>query len=546
MVEKILLYFRTIKDLKLIQILFRAKNSINLTRLKNYRSKNYQTNSFPDIRDIKNIFFEKRRSIISEDTLSFLNRTRRLHFPNDWNNKEFDILWNYNLHYFDGLNNYETSFEEKTSLIYKWIKDNEIGYGVGWDPYPTSLRTVNWIKFCWISSYQSDEINDSLFEQGNYLYDNLEYHLLGNHLLENAKALIFLGVYFSGAQAKKWLNKGVEIIVQQSKEQILNDGGHFELSPMYHSIMLELYIDLFSISKLSIAPTILQKTQKFLKKIICNMSEWLDVMHHPDNRLPHFNDSAHGIAPEVKNLLGSARSITKHDLTCNPRSFLESSGFYKITKDDYELFFDVGDIGPSFLPGHGHADSLSIEMSLFKQRCFVNLGTSIYQDTERRKFERSTAAHNTIEIDHTNSSEVWSSFRVGRKAKIIDIQKGSNSVSATHDGYRFLKGAPLHTRKIVSNSKNILVEDRIKSSSSHTIIARYHLHPCIRVSLTDNKDILKIILKNGKEVYFKALQGSINLIDNYYAEGFGSLSSCKTIEIISNDHENICVEVNWK
>ena len=42
-------------------------------------------------------------------------------------------------------------------------------------------------------------------------------------------------------------------------------------------------------------------------------------------------------------------------------------------------------------------------------------------DDERRRYDRSTAAHNTVSIDGTDSSEVWQIFRVGRRAKAYPL-----------------------------------------------------------------------------------------------------------------------------
>jgi hypothetical protein len=64
------------------------------------------------------------------------------------------------------------------------------------------------------------------------LAGQLEYHLLGNHLFADAKALIFLGAFFAGAEAEAWLTHGLLILARELPEQVLADGGHFERSPM--------------------------------------------------------------------------------------------------------------------------------------------------------------------------------------------------------------------------------------------------------------------------------------------------------------------------
>ncbi|TOF62720.1 heparinase, partial [Vibrio parahaemolyticus] len=104
-----------------------------------------------------------------------------------------------------------------------WIKDNPIGYGNGWEPYPLSLRIVNLVKY-YISnpSKNTNELH-SLYLQSVILSRSIEYHILGNHLLANAKALIFSGLFFKGAEPKRWLKKGLDILQVEIPEQILND-----------------------------------------------------------------------------------------------------------------------------------------------------------------------------------------------------------------------------------------------------------------------------------------------------------------------------------
>src|SRR5690606_19918961 len=126
------------------------------------------------------------------------NRRGRLESPTDWNNPQREKLWLYNLHYFDDLNAYgaESRLEWHRRLIQRWIDENPPGVGNGWEPYPTSLRVVNWIKWDLRTRELGDEAINCLGLQLRWLRRRLEYHLMGNHLLANAKALIYGGIYF--------------------------------------------------------------------------------------------------------------------------------------------------------------------------------------------------------------------------------------------------------------------------------------------------------------------------------------------------------------
>lgn len=81
-------------------------------------------------------------------------------------------------------------------LIHNWIENNPPLKGNGWEPYPTSLRIVNWVKYILSNNINDENILRSLYIQAQVLSQMLEFHLFGNHLFANAKALIFAGVFF--------------------------------------------------------------------------------------------------------------------------------------------------------------------------------------------------------------------------------------------------------------------------------------------------------------------------------------------------------------
>src|SRR5690606_6973721 len=129
-------------------------------------------------------------------------------------------------------------------LLRDWVAANPPGHGDGWEPYPTSLRIVNWIKWALAGNTLPPACVHSLAVQVRWLRRCLEIHLLGNHLFANAKALVFAGLYFSGPEAHRWLATGLRILEREIAEQILPDGGQFERSTMYHALAYEDMLDL--------------------------------------------------------------------------------------------------------------------------------------------------------------------------------------------------------------------------------------------------------------------------------------------------------------
>ena len=161
-------------------------------------------------------------------------------------------------------------------------------------------------------------------------------------------------------------------------------------------------------------------------------------MTHTDGEISFFNDATIGISASPSQLKGYAKALSLYaDDEESEYQLLNKTGYTRVRFPDYSLLFDHGDVGPSYLPGHAHADSLSVELSLHMNRVFVNSGTSLYGLSEERHRQRSTAAHNTVVVDQLNSSEVWGGFRVARRAQVSqyesNIERDLIAVSAEHD-----------------------------------------------------------------------------------------------------------------
>ena len=537
-------YWRTLRYLKAGQILNRLSRRFCRTRP--------QLVKIPSESKFKpNITWpSKKQSILVNSRFLFLNKEMELSFPDDWENKSSPLLWTYNLHYFDGLLSNDTQDHLKRDHLNQWIIDNSNISGVAWDPYPTSLRIVNWIKWSWVNKGQIENFDRSLAIQLTHLFGTLEYHLLGNHLLENAKALIFGGCYFEGNESNKWLNKGLEILDQELSEQILEDGGHFALSPMYHSIMLELILDLLALTKMVDAPVSLKSKEAMLSATAIKMNTWLGIMAHPDEEISFFNDASTKIALSPSTL--EAYLNTLEGCTVKPDTYgvnyLSDSGYIRMENKSGVLFTDVAEIGASYLPGHGHADALSIEFSLFGQRLFVNLGTSEYGQGARRNFERSTAAHSTLELNRESSSEIWGGFRVGRRARVsnIDIKTDENQYEliAQHDGYSYLSGKPVHSRQILFSEGELEIVDEI-NKNSHLGFVRFHIHPRIKLSISKSGSHGFLIFQDGSKVVWEADADLVFEEDNEYAWEFGKKIPMKTLVLQQNKRNRSTFKVNW-
>jgi uncharacterized heparinase superfamily protein len=432
--------------------------------------------------------------LIAPDTFEFLGERGRVDQPADWNDPARSLLWLYNLHYLDDLNALGALEREAElrDLVQRWIRDNPPPHGVGWEPYPLSLRIVNLIKWIARQSAFEPEWLASLATQAGALSRRIEFHLLGNHLFANAKALVFAGAFLDGEAAQAWLERGLEILAREIPEQFLPDGGHFERSPMYHATLLADLLDLIELADVAALPLLRGQREPWVDAANRAVN-WLDAMTHPDGEIGFFNDAAIGIAPNplllakhAARLLGSRKPPARPTFDLR---VLRESGYCRIDlPDSGAAMLDIAPLGPDYLPAHGHADTLSFELSLFGTRVLVNSGTSMYGESDERVRQRGTAAHNTVMVDGVDSSEVWGGFRVARRARatLHSAESGGKRivVHGSHDGYRRLPGRNTHSRRWTFGPDSLQVDDTV-SGRFQSAQARYHLHPAVVVQQLD-------------------------------------------------------------
>ncbi|MGE5604133.1 MAG: heparinase II/III family protein, partial [Bacteroidota bacterium] len=358
----------------------------------------------------------------------------------------------------------------------------------------------------------------------------LEFDSRGNHLFENLKALILGGIFFgTGNKGAVFFRVGEKFLPEQLSEQILSDGGHFERSPMYHCIVLEGLLTLL----VGYRSQGLQPPPDF-ESIIKRMLEFLQAMLLPDGEYPLFNDSANEIALPPQVLIDWGKTVLGWEFKTPVKTEqFVASGYARLESGAGDvLIMDYGEPCPPFLPAHSHADSLSFEWCLADgNRVFTDPGIFEYTAGSWRDYFRSTKAHNTLCLDNQNSTEVWSSFRASRKAKIMaaGLQKTENwtHVFAQHNGYSFLPGKPVHRRDLYLLKEGILlVIDTVTGSGKHFIETNLNLHPSWEltkntgqsVSLHNNNHQLQLDFLNPGELIIA--KGELEPKSGWYSPQF--------------------------
>ena len=428
-----------------------------------------------------------------------------------WNDTSHGMLWAYNLNYMDWLNQKGISREDCCYWIDKFIEDvckKEEGKGkmfVGLDPAPIALRSNNWVKVFtrWPDS-ATKERKDALYSQLRLLERKLEYHLLANHLLEDAFALYIGAVYFGEEQLYK---KASRLLKEQLNEQILPDGAHYEQSPMYHCIMLDRLLDCVNIGRVN---------DTWLRDYAVRMLGYLERVIWKDGSIPLLNDSAYGIAPMAGQLFDYAKRLgLKWEAIP-----MQACGYRKLQNASMEAIVDVGNITATYQPGHTHADTFNYELRIEGKPFVVDTGISTYNKTERRQYERGTKAHNcVVPVGCGDSSEVWGGFRVGKRATVSDVRcnmsEGREIVDASHDGF----GKECR-RKFEMTESAFVVEDMYDGE------AVSYLH------LAEGADLGRVKVEGVTEIEFK---------EEKYSTEYNRFTPCKVMEIHFNGKVKVII-----
>ncbi len=500
------IFFRTVQYLKPVQVLYQVKNRI--VKAKPLSRKKDAQQFHPTI--LRLISLPVTKSLVTGGSIfNFLNLPKQFKQNIEWNFSAYGKLWNYNLQYFDYINQEDLPEELRVT----WLRDlyHSLDSGnVKLEPYPVSLRVMNVIRFFSDDEARLMSCNDvlaHLHAELTYLHSNYEFHLLGNHLLENAFAMLMGGCFFNN---QVWRTKASEILTEQLEEQILEDGAHFELSPMYHQIILFRILEAYSY----LPPE--DDIAEILERKAGLMQGWLDQMTFSNNDIPRFNDSTSGIAFSTEQLKQMAGSLGLETV----KTTLKDSGYRKIKNNIFHLVLDAHGISPAYQPGHSHSDHLSFVLYIRDQPFVIDPGISTYTISPRREWERSSQAHNTVTVNDQNQSEVWSGFRVGRRAK-VDILKESNDMVAANVKYRGIN----HARYFKLADHSIIIEDSLNLERDEAI-ARFYFHPSINISSMSDETLT---FDSGIQMKFEGANW-ITIEEYDYCEGFNNLVKAKVLK----------------
>ena len=472
----------------------------------------------------------------------------------DWQAEYINRLWTYNLHYFDYALDLAWAFNETgnrsyaetfVSLAQDWIRFTPRRTGDAWDPYPISLRTVNWLYSLVLFGDAVDTkprrvILRSVVDQLRVLTNSVEWHILGNHVLKNLKALLIGSLFFEGEIAIR--HRREREFWNELRKQVNEDGMHYEASPMYHAIVLGDVLEIADLVRSvgdEIPPDILACVRR--------MTQALARLSRANGAIRLLNDSAIGVAPSSEYLHALAETVLgRVDAEPPPRWSLTPTGYhgYRDPEGRLDLIIACRGPSPSFQPGHSHSDILSFELDVNGAPVIVDSGVHGYDGDPYREYVRSTRAHNTVVIAGKDQSEQWATFRFARRAKKVfgasRLDQGVYTFEGSYKPYHAKRTT--HRRTIRVEPNGLRVIDAVTGSANRQVESFLHFHPDFVASVEDGRVIAR---KGATEIHVEffgidrvsIVRGQNFPVQGWYCEEFGK-AVAQDVVVIRRDRND--------
>jgi hypothetical protein len=422
--------------------------------------------------------------------------------------------------------------EAFAGYIREWLQTNPPGVGINWaSSLEVALRLISW---CWalLLFRRAKALSPELFlclvegigAHAMHVEKYLSYYFAPNtHLTGEALGLFYAGVVFPELRsAGHWRELGSRILVDQIQRQVLPDGVYFEQSTCYQRYTVEIFLHFLILaarSGVAVPAAVGDRVQRLL--------DFLLALRRPDGTLPQIGDAdggwllplaprfpddcrgifataaalfarsdyawaARGLAPETLWLLGPSGVKTFETLTAcpppTPPSRVFPDGGYVVMRGGWEtnahqMIFDAGPLGCPLSGGHGHADLLSIQCSVFGEPYLVDPGTYCYTaDPDWRDFFRSTAAHNGVVVDGMSQAVPAGPFRweVRPRARLRQwlSTEAFDLADAEHDAYCRFADPVVHRRRVLFVKPQYwVVVDDLQGATEHRAELRFQFAP---------------------------------------------------------------------
>ena len=419
--------------------------------------------------------------------------------------------------------------------IEAWLRDNPPGIGVNWaSSLEVSYRLMSW---CWtillirdwpgLSNRWARAVLAAVWQHAVYVRRYLSYYFSPNtHLTGEALGLLHAGLVFPVFRAAAdWRTVALRVLKDECRRQVHADGVHFEQSTCYQRYTADTYLTLLILAARTAVPL-----PRDIAEQTARMVDVLAALQRPDGTMPALGDADGGkllpvterqsddsrgtcalgaalfarpdfawaagaAAPELLWLLGP-EGLRRFEAVRPepPASALRvlPSGYVVMRSDAtpgaHHLIADAGPLGCPASSGHGHADLLSVQLSIFGDPCLVDAGTGGYTPEPRwRDYFRGTPAHSTVRVDEVDQAEPAGPFRWHQRpaARIRDWRSDAvaDVLDGEHDAYARLADPVTCRRRIVFVKPDYwLVVDDLQGAATHRIEVNFQFAAGVHIA----------------------------------------------------------------
>ena len=480
-----------------------------------------------------------------------LNETLGVGADLDWSQRHGRPLLSFHLQYHEPLRALARRFDRSgdpralasiVTVLTRWIETTAAGKGDAWHPYPISVRVFVWFEVLALVGRQLPAearhmLEVSLASQLDVLARRRERQIGANHLQRNDAALALGGLGFTGTRAAEWRTVGLKGTWGALQHHVLDDGMHFERSPMYHAGMFGDVLRVIECCQVAGAAV-----PDAARTRVGLMATALRRMTRSDGSLHQFNDTADGIAPPSAWLLERAARVSQSaGLRAEQGDWVLPDAGYAGWQDPAagtHVVFDAGAAGPREQPGHAHCDALSFELCVDGQPVLVNAGVHGYDQDPYREYSRSTRGHNTVQIGRLEQHEIWATFRVARFGAVdgpIVRTVAPWCVSGSVIGY----AGGTHSRRLeMLSAHSLRITDSIEGDAGDIARARLLFHPSCDVQVDGDtvvaqRGVLVVRLRVEHGLRVRLVRGAESPAEGWYFPTFGvaKQATCVVVDI---------------
>jgi uncharacterized heparinase superfamily protein len=421
----------------------------------------------------------------------------------------------------------EAAWEAARRWTAEWLQQFDIYDRLAWRADVIGDRLFAWLEY--FDRLAADEtlraaMLKSLARQSRHLARVAHREAPGLPRLAALRGLI---AALSAQVLDRALARALAHFAREIETQILADGGHVTRNPEAQLGSLRYLVD----ARAALAASH-NEIHGAIQQAIDRTAPMLRFFRHGDGRFALFNGANEADGALIERVLNRADAKGRAPATA------PHCGYERLRAGHSLVLFDCGKPPPAGLDLDYHAGALAFEMSYGRERLIVNCGAYHGPSTEWRGALRATAAHSTLIAADTSSAEFRADGGVAAGPQEVTAMRaedaGAQWVAASHDGFKKNLGL-IHARQLflAADGEDLRGEDRLTGRSGQGFAIRFHLHPSVQASLTQDGNAVLLRLPGGAGWRLR-MQGAVLSIGESIYVGAGGTK--KTRQIVLDGH----------